>query len=115
MYNLTESQLRCSTGNLTDHQICITHANALVLRPQNADDIQLQPPAMSDPSQRVLNYLRAVGGGARVARVMEATGLDRETILRGAGRAGQKAGTRPAVERVRDDDSWPVIDWIESA
>jgi hypothetical protein len=70
---------------------------------------------MSDPSQRVLNYLRAVGGGARVARVMEATGLDRETILRGAGGAGQKSGTRPAVERVRDDDGWHVIDWIESA
>ena len=67
---------------------------------------------MSDPSQTVLNYLRTVGGRARVVRVMEATGLDRDTILRGAGRASPKAPPVRRPEPTRSDDDWLLIDWI---
>ena len=66
---------------------------------------------MPDPSRMVLNYLRTVGGRAPVARVMEATGLDRETILRNAGKPGRKPRAPTAAEPARELD-WRAIDWI---
>ena len=67
---------------------------------------------MSEPSQRVRNYLRTVGGRARVDRVMEATGLDRETILRGAGRAPGKTETKRPIHVTGDDDDQSLIECI---
>jgi hypothetical protein len=66
---------------------------------------------MRDPSQMVLNYLRTVGGRAPVARVMEATGLDRETILRNAGKPGRKRRTQTVADPEHELD-WRAIDWI---
>jgi hypothetical protein len=67
---------------------------------------------MRDPSQMVLNYLRTVGGRAPVARVMEATGLDRETILRNAGKPAGKRRPAPAAADPACEFDWRAIDWI---
>ena len=64
---------------------------------------------MNDPSWRVWNYLRTVGGRARVDRVMEATGLDRETILRGAGRPSRKTEMKRPNEGTGHDDERLLI------
>ena len=67
---------------------------------------------MSDPGRRVLNYLRTVGGRARVDRVMEATGLDRETILRSAGRPPARPKPNRPLQSSRDDHERMLIDCI---
>ena len=75
-------------------------------------NFKTSPRPVNDPSRRVLYYLRTVGGRARVDRVMEATGLDRETILRGAGRPTAKVSPKRKAEPVREADDWLTIDWI---